>query len=303
MKVLVTGADGFVGRHLSRALRRAGHEVVEPGPPHVAGGLELTSRESTLRVVADAMADAVIHLAAMSSVAESHKDPGTTFAVNALGTTHLLAAVHASTPKARVLYVSSGEVYGRVAGDAPATESTPLLPLSPYAASKVAAESVCFQFRRSYGTDVVCARPYNHLGPGQAPNFVVPSFAGQIAAIQRAESPPVLRTGDLGAVRDFSHVDDVVAAYTLLIERGVSGETYNVATGVGRTIQSLLTEMLELTGTVARVEVDPARVRPAEIPAMIGDASRLRALGWSPVRTARDALAEVLQERGAELRA
>jgi GDP-4-dehydro-6-deoxy-D-mannose reductase len=300
MKILVTGADGFVGRHLSAALRRANHDIVEPGAPQAPDGLELTDFTSVRSTVERARPDAIVHLAAVSSVAESHQEPGRTFAVNAVGTTHLLAAIRQTCPRARLLLISSGEVYGRAAARSPTSEDAPLEPLSPYAASKVAGEVSALQFHHSYGTDVVIARPFGHLGAGQALRFVIPSFAEQIAAFRRnGTADPVLRTGDLSPIRDFLHVEDVVASYALLLEHGVPGVAYNVGSGVGRSVRSLLDEMLELAAVKARVEIDPARVRPVEIPVLVGDSSRLAALGWKPRRDVRSALREVLEEHAA----
>jgi GDP-4-dehydro-6-deoxy-D-mannose reductase len=298
MRILVTGSDGFVGRHLCAALRAAGHSVLEPPGPSAEGGLEVTDAASVLSVFGSARPDAVVHLAAVSSVAQSHRDPAQTFSVNALGTTNVLAAVRDVCPKARLLIVGSGEVYGRAASATPAPEDTPLEPLSPYAASKLAAEAVALQFHRSYGTDVVAVRSFSHLGKGQAAQFVVPSFAAQIGHIRRGGAEPVLRTGDLSPIRDFLHVEDVIAAYLLLLRQGASGAVYNVASGVGRTIRNLLDDMLDLAGVTARIEVDPDRVRPVELPVLVGDASRLRALGWTPKRDVRAALRDVLEEHG-----
>lgn len=299
MRVLVTGAAGFVGRHLCAALSAAGHDVLEARAHDTPGALDVSNPASVEAALRGGRPDAIVHLAALSSVAQSHRDPSGTFAVNALGTVHLLAGIRAACPEARLLVIGSGEVYGRVAAGAPATEDALLAPLSPYAVSKVAAELAALQFHRSYGLDVVCVRPFNHLGAGQAPHFVVPSFAGQIAKIRRGEAPPVLRTGDLTPVRDFLHVDDVIAAYLLLLQSGAPGSVYNVANGAGRTIRSILDEMLDLAGVAASVEEDPALLRPAEIPTLVGDAGRLRALGWAPRLGVRDALRDVLQEHGA----
>lgn len=301
MKILVTGADGFVGRHLGPVLRDAGHEVSEARSPGDADGFELTDPAKVQRALEAVRPEAIVHLAAVSSVAESHRDPARTMAVNALGTAHLLAAAKDVCPRARLLFVSSGEVYGRLPPGPAAVEDVPPAPLSPYAASKLAAEVVALQFHRSYGMDVLVARPFSHLGRGQAPHFVVPSFAIQIAAIARGAAEPVLRTGDLSPRRDLLHVDDVVRAYELLLRAGKPGGIYNVASGTGRTIRELLDEMLALARVEARVEADPALVRPVEIPELIGDPARLRALGWAPRRTVRDALVEVFDERGLSL--
>lgn len=301
MRVLVTGADGFVGRHTCAHLRERGDEVVAAhGPREGTSGdeprLDITRPELVLELIRRVQPEGVIHLAGFSSVGRSHREPAACFQVNALGTVNLLAALREAAPEARVLLVGSGEMYGALPPGAAATEETPLAPLSPYAASKVAAEVAGLQFHASYRLQVLCARPFNHLGAGQDPAFVTPAFAAQIQGIARGESEPVLRVGNLEPIRDFSHVKDVVAAYRLLLEAGEPGRAYNVCSGEGRSIRSLLDELLELSGVHARVEVDPARVRPVDLPSLVGDAERLRRLGWTPRHTVRDALADVLAE-------
>jgi len=299
MRVLVTGSEGFVGGHLLRGLSAAGHDVIEAKGPALEDGVDVRDAEQMFALLDAARPDAVVHLAAVSSVAKSHRDPVETLDVNVVGTAALLSAARRAVPDARLLIVGSGEVYGRACTDAPADESTPLEPLSPYAASKAAAETLALQFYRSYGTDVVCARSFGHVGRGQGPAFAVPSFAAQLAAIRKGQAPPVLRTGNLTPLRDFLHVADVVDAYELLLTKGVSGSVYNVASGSGRTIRSLLDEMLELSGVRVKVEADPARLRPVELPALVGDPSRIRALGFRPRRKVREALKDVLEEYGA----
>lgn len=299
MRVLVTGADGFVGAHATSAFAAAGDEVIRAVGPHgdATGGhpLDVTDEGAFSALLDGAKPDAILHLAGASSVAESHRKPADAARVNTLGVVHLLEATRRSCPAARVVVVSSGEVYGRVADDAPATETTPLSAQSPYASSKAAGELFATQFARSYGLHVVVARPFNHIGAGQAPHFVVPSMASQIARIAAGEAP-VLRVGDVTPVRDFSHVRDVVAGYRLLLTRGAAGEAYNVASGVGRTIASLLHALAAIAGVEVRLEVDPARLRPTEIPTLVGDAKKLRALGWTPTRSVEDALAEALAD-------
>jgi GDP-4-dehydro-6-deoxy-D-mannose reductase len=299
MRVLVTGADGFVGRHLLPALAAAGHQAVSAGGPGASGlalSFDLTDASAVRAAVEHARPEGVIHLAGFSSVARSHQSPPQAFAVNALGTVHLLAALREVAPSARVVLVGSGEMYGPVPPGEAADERTPLLPTNPYAASKAAAELAGFQFFRSYGLKVISARPFNHLGKGQLPHFVVPSFASQIVDIKRGRAPALLRVGDLEPLRDFSHVGDVVDAYLLLLERGVPGEAYNVGSGAARSIRSLLEELLELAKVDARIEVDPQRLRPAEIPSLVGSPQKLRALGWKPSRTVTQALSDVLEE-------
>ncbi|RKH55484.1 GDP-mannose 4,6-dehydratase [Corallococcus llansteffanensis] len=300
MRVLVTGADGFVGRHACNALRAAGDEVVEVHGPRGEGisstalHFDIADEARVKAAVSDVKPEAVLHLAGFSSVAKSHQNPARVFAVNTMGVVHLLTALRESAPKARVLVVGSGEVYGPVAEGTLATESHPHVPLSPYSASKSAAELAGEQFFRSYGMAVILARPFNHLGAGQDPTFVVPSFAAQIRAIALGTVDPILRTGNLDAVRDFSHVKDVVDAYRLLLTQGEPGQAYNVCSGEGRTIRGLLEEMLRLSGVQARIELDPARLRPSDIPSLVGSAEKLRALGWFPKLSVADALRDVL---------
>ena len=300
MRVLVTGSDGFVGRHLCNYLRESGDEVIgarwssaeEPGDLRV----DVTDAVAVRRMVEAARPDAVIHLAGVASVAASYRDPPRAFAVNALGTVHVLAAVQEAAATARVVLVGSAEMYGALPEGVRASEGTPLRPLNPYAASKVAAEVAGFQFHRGSRTAVISARSFNHLGKGQRPDFVVPSFAAQIAAIKRRHAPPILRVGNLAPIRDFSHVRDVVAAYRLLAVRGMPGEAYNVCSGEGRTIRSVLETMLQLAGVDARLEVEAARLRPNDQPSLVGDPSKLMELGWKPLLSLKDALLDVLAE-------
>lgn len=303
MRVLVTGADGFVGRHACHALRAAGDEVVEVHGPRGEGvsstalHFDIADEAKVKAAVAEVKPEAVLHLAGFSSVAKSHQNPARVFAVNTMGVLHLLTALRENAPKARVLVVGSGEVYGPVAEGTLAKESHPHVPLSPYSASKSAAELAGEQFFRSYGMEVILARPFNHLGSGQDPTFVVPSFAAQIRAIALGTVDPVLRTGNLDAIRDFSHVKDVVDAYRLLLAKGEPGQAYNVCSGEGRTIRSLLEEMLRLANVQATIELDPARLRPSDIPSLVGSADKLRALGWAPKLSVADALRDVLGPR------
>jgi GDP-4-dehydro-6-deoxy-D-mannose reductase len=305
VRVLVTGANGFVGPYLCKHLRDCGDVVVAArGPPaarHSDGDLaiELSNPQSVRGAIENARPDAIVHLAGLSSVAKSHQDPISVFAVNTLGAVNLLTAVRDCAAHARVVLIGSGEMYGALQPGIRATEDFPLKPLSPYAASKAAAELAGFQFQRASGLEVVSARSFNHIGAGQDANFVVPSFAKQIEAISRGRSPATLRVGDLLVTRDFSHVADIVEAYRLLATRGVAGEAYNVCSGEGRTIRSLVEEMLEIARVRANIEVDRERLRPNELPSLVGDPAKLRKLGWAPSRTVRDALREALDEAAA----
>jgi GDP-4-dehydro-6-deoxy-D-mannose reductase len=296
MRVAVTGADGFVGRHLCAHLAACGDAVLamrgpQPSGAPTEGVVEVTDERAVTAALEPFAPDAVIHLAGVSSVARSHEAPLETFRVNVLGAVNVCATLRQVAPKARVLIVGSGEVYGPTLPGSPAREDSPLVPLSPYAASKAAAEVAALQFHRAYGLAVIAARPFNHIGRGQAPSFAIPSFARQLCAMRGSG---VLSVGNLEPIRDFSHVEDVVRAYRLLLERGAAGETYNVASGEGRSIRSVVEEMIRVSAVDARLEVDPGRVRAVELPSLVGDATKLRSLGWMPKRTVRDALEDAL---------
>ena len=290
MRVLVTGAGGFVGPHLRRALQAAGAEVLGLGLHPHEGEIDLiadvTDATATAAAVAKVKPDAVVHLAGLSSVAEC-------------GALSVVQAVLAAKNVCRVLLVSSGEVYGAAAGATPMSESLLPDPMNVYGATKRAGEIIALQHRHQ-GLDVMIARPFNHIGPGQTPTFVLPSFAQQLAAVPRG-GKVTLEVGNLSAVRDFSHVQDIVDAYVLMLSKGRAGEIYNLGSGVGRTIESMLQLLVAQSGREVTVNVDPKRLRPVEIPTLIGDVQKLKALGWAPSRTVEQALSAILDEM--ELRA
>lgn len=300
MKVLVTGADGFVGRHLVRHLLQAGDEVAagcRPGGPAVDWGagapraagvavrpLEVTDDAS----IRDALAwgpDAVVHLAAVASGRQARRDPGGAWEINAAGTARLTSAAEALREAGRfdplILLVSTGEVYG--AGPAAArVETDPLRPVSPYAASKVGAEVAAFEAARRTGLRVVVARPFPHTGAGQSPDYVVPAFAERLRAA-RVSGAATVPTGNLDPVRDLLDVRDVVRAYRLLLEHGAPGEAYNVARGDGLSLAEVFARLAALIGTPAVPAADPSLVRNADIPHLVGDSTKLRrATGWAP---------------------
>jgi GDP-4-dehydro-6-deoxy-D-mannose reductase len=296
MRVLVTGADGFVGRHLCGTLMERGDEVLACGGPERGDGLDVVDGPAVLERFRTFNPDGVIHLAGVSSVSWSHQNLAETMKVNVLGATHVLEATRRLAPSARVLLIGSGEEYGRIEPGNPARELDTLAPVSPYAVSKTAAEAIGRQAFLAYGLQVILLRPFNHLGPGQSPHFVVPSFARQLLAIAASKGRRSVEVGDLTPVRDFSHVADVVDAYVLLLDRGRAGEVYNVCSGRGLSIREILDLLQELAGTHAEVNVHPDRLRPAEIPWLVGDPNKLEALGWRRKREVRDALREVLEE-------
>jgi GDP-4-dehydro-6-deoxy-D-mannose reductase len=290
MRALITGGKGFVGQWLAAHLKDRGDEVaVIDIETDVADGAAVG------RVMADVVPEAVYHLAAMTHVGESWEHPGQVLRVNVLGTAEILAAARSIESRPRVLIVSSAEVYGVVTpAELPLGEDTPTRPASPYAASKLAAEAVALQAWRGYGQPVIVVRPFNHIGPGQSPNFFVPALAKRIVDARRsgARSLPV---GTLTTRRDFTDVRDVVVAYRLLVERGVPGEVYNVCSGRDVAMSEVATELLELAGADLTLETDPALVRPVDVPVLRGSAERLReATGWEPHIPLATTLADVL---------
>jgi GDP-4-dehydro-6-deoxy-D-mannose reductase len=282
--ILVTGAQGFVGRHLLAMLG--------------AGALPLEADVTDVKAVANELAAgaprAVVHLAALSSVGSSWEDAGEAWRVNTIGTVNVLEAARTQAPECRLLVASTGETYGR-ARRVPTPEDEPLEPLSPYAASKAAAEVACDQARRA-GLDVVVARAFQHEGPGRAERFAVGSWAAQIARAEEAGGGTV-RVGDLSAKRDIIDVRDVCRAYELLLDPSVPAGTYNVAGGRAVEMREVLEILVLLAEAPIEVEPDPARNRPSDLPVVCGDASRLReATGWKPMIPLVQTLTDTLDE-------
>jgi GDP-4-dehydro-6-deoxy-D-mannose reductase len=296
MRALITGGKGFVGQWLASHLGERGDEVaVIDLETDVADGAAVR------RVFEDVRPDAVYHLAAMTHVGESWENPSQVLRVNVLGTAEILAAARAVRPDARVLVVSSAEVYGIVGPEQlPLGEDTATVPASPYAASKLAAEAVALQAWRGYGQPVIVVRPFNHIGPGQSPNFFVPALARRIVEARRTGAT-ALPVGTLTTRRDFTDVRDVVAAYRLLIEEGTPGEVYNVCSGVDVSMAEVAARLLELAGADVTLETDPDLVRPVDVPVLRGDGTRLhRATGWAPRIPLATTLADVLASAEAD---
>jgi GDP-4-dehydro-6-deoxy-D-mannose reductase len=291
MRVLVTGANGFVGRWLVAHLQTRGEEVI---------GLDAEADVRNVEELKDAVTatapDGICHLAAQSGVPASWSDPQTTYEVNTLGTSNVLNAALACSRPPRVLTVSSSEVYGRVRpADLPLREDHPLAPVTPYAASKAAAEMVALQAWLGSGLEVVRVRPFNHTGPGQRPDFVVPALAQQVAQAAQTGAR-ALRTGNLEARRDLTDVRDVVRAYRDLLVGGAPGEVYNVCRGESVSIRDVAERLLALAGVDIPMEIDPERVRPVDLPELRGDFSRLeKATGWTPEIPLDQTLNDVLE--------
>ncbi|HZB27940.1 MAG TPA: GDP-mannose 4,6-dehydratase, partial [Gemmatimonadales bacterium] len=298
VRVLVTGADGFVGRHLVARLVEDGHQVTaacragarlqgwpaaELGTAVQVVPFELDD-SATIRAAVVLRHDAVIHLAGVASVREAREDPGRAWVINAAGTARLLDAVlsiyEAGNTGSRILVVSSAEVYGN--GPAtPRVESDPARPQSAYAASKVGAEVAALEAWRRTGLHIMIARPFTHTGPGQRPPYVVPSFVERLLAV-RSQPQARIPTGNLEPMRDLLDVRDVVAAYVMLLRSGAPGETYNVARGEAISLRDVFHRLAALVGVRAEPVPEPSLVRAEDIPYLVGDPGKLqRATGWS----------------------
>jgi len=307
MRVLVTGANGFVGGHLREALRAGGHEplcfdqvlTAHEDEQHVFVG-DLREPESVRRVVAETEPDACIHLGGIAFVPMGWSNPQLVLSVNAIGTVNVLEAFRQERPNARLLVVTSSEIYGREARDHAVTETDPPRPANPYAVSKLAADEIALLYARRHGMPVMTARPHNHIGPGQSENFVVSSFAAQLARIKIGAAAPVMRVGNLDNARDFTDVRDVVEAYRILIEKGTCGQAYNIASGVSVKIGDILDQLCAIADIHPEVTHDPDRFRPTDArPAL--DISRIREdTDWRPniplARTLRDIYETILGE-------
>ena len=292
MKALVTGAGGFAGSHLCELLaERQGGPIdgtlfqasEAGGTPAVRPQLcDVTDRAAVTRLLEAVRPTEIFHLAAPSHVGESFDHPAEAVAAIATGTICLLEAAAHLDPPPRVLLVGSAEVYGwsGISGE-PLDEAAPLEPHSPYGVGKLAAEAYARLLSRR-GLPIVTVRPFNHLGPRQSDRFAAAAFARQIAEAEAGRRPPLVEVGTLSAERDFSDVRDVVRGYVVALERGESGKVYNVASGRAVRISELLERLVGLSKIRIEVREDPARVRPVDLPRLVGDASRLRALGWRP---------------------
>lgn len=293
MRALVTGGRGFVGTWLGEHLRAEGDEVTATGED-----VDVTDPDLVRSFVAELQPDAIYHLAGQASVGRSWDAPAETFTVNAVGTVNVLDAARRLLVPPRVLVVSSAEVYGQVGpADLPLREDAPVRPISPYAASKAAAELVAQQAARGYGLPVVVARPFNHIGPGQAPMFVVSALAKRIVEAERSGAR-TLEMGNPTPRRDLTDVRDVVRAYRLLVLRGEPGQIYNVCTGHDVVIGDLARRLLDVAG-MADLELvtDAVEARPVDVPVLRGDPSRLRAAtGWEPQIPLDQTLADVVAD-------
>lgn len=305
MKILITGAGGFVGKHLIERLQKNHHELVALGlgcdaekfkqqniPLYAEDILDETAVEKCME---KEKPDAVIHLAAISNVPLSWEKPGLTADVNVKGTINVFLAFAHANPKGVFLNIGSSDEYGLTAKQGvPLTEDMPCQPQNPYAISKLCAEQMVLQLGKKYGVKVISTRSFNHFGPGQAKGFVVSDFASQIAEIERGEREPVIKVGDLSAWRDFSYVGDVVDAYARLLEEDAPAGVYNVCSGQAVRIEEILRRLLAMSKIEIQIAQDKDKMRPSEVAYFVGDGSKYCAQTYGHGKGINNGLKEVL---------
>jgi GDP-4-dehydro-6-deoxy-D-mannose reductase len=311
MRFFVTGISGFVGTHLVDRLLAEGHDVTGVAlegwtngldsfrarglDPAAVAALDVRDVTGLRRAIAAARPEGIFHLAGLAFVPRAQADPRLAYEVNLFGTIALLEAVRAEVPTARTVVVTSGEVYGRQERPGPIDETAPLRPVSPYGASKAAADLAALQAHLGHGLDVVRARPFNHTGPGQSPIFVCAEFAAAIAAAERLSGPTRLRVGNLDSERDFSDVRDVVRGYLALFERGRAGAAYNVASGRATSVRAVLDALRAASPARIEIEVDPAKIRASEVPRIVASIASIGGdTGWRPEIPFEQTLADLL---------
>lgn len=291
-KGLVIGAAGFVGSYLIDEMCANGIEAYATKLPHEklentnakVYDLDIMDKEAIASLLFEIRPDYIFHLAAQSSVGLAWKNPGLTIDVNIKGSINVMDAVRELFYKPRVLLIGSGEEYGHIRpGETPITEENLLRPGNIYAATKACQNMIGNIYSKAYDLELMMVRAFNHIGPGQAPMFVVSDFCKQVAEIEKGVREPVMKVGNLAAKRDFTDVRDVVKAYVKLIEAGKAGETYNVGCGSAKAIQEILDLIVSMSSSDIKVEIDPNKIRPVDVPIIEADITKIRELtGWEP---------------------
>ncbi len=293
MRVLITGMSGFAGQHLAELLLRETHWTIIGASRNTQGSrehprvfwwqIDLKESDAVKRLLMYERPDIIVHMAAQAHVPTSWKNARGTYEDNVLSQLNLFEGIIAAKLTPRVLVISSNEVYGRPVSREvlPFREDYPLRPNNPYAVSKCTQDLMALQYHISHNYDVLVARPFNHIGPKQAAQFVASDFAQQIAEIEMGQREPVMALGNMSAERDFTDVRDVAQAYLALIKSGEAGQVYNVCSGQPRSIQHLLDVMLSISNTKIEQRIDLGKFRPADTPISFGDASKIyAATGW-----------------------
>jgi GDP-4-dehydro-6-deoxy-D-mannose reductase len=307
-KCLVIGAAGFVGRHLLEHLAgekdflvhatKLSFETIDTDccPKTEIHDLDITCESDVMLLLSALQPDIIIHLAAQSSVALSFQKPELTMNINVMGSLYVLEAIRQYCPSCKALFIGSSEQYGPVSPEQqPVQETTHPQPVSPYAISKTAVESLATLYSKSYGLHLIMARSFNHIGPAQLPIFVVSDFAKQIALIEKGQAEPVIEVGNLSAKRDFTDVRDIIRAYLCLVRLGRSGEVYNVGTGRSIAVSDVLEQMISMSGLKIEVRVDPEKFRPVDVPEFVADVTKIKKdTSWEPVIPLSDSLSDTL---------
>lgn len=318
-RVLVTGASGHVGPHLVRQLWERGDEVWALVRPTARSRVlsrdewsrlklvygDLTDEGSVLSAVQNAMPEAVFHLAAQSSVRMSWEIPAETMDANAMGALYLMTALRRAAPRARVLVCGTSEQYGYVkSNELPIRETNRLEPMSFYGASKCAQEHIAKAAWRGYQIGAICVRSFDHSGPGRDPRFAIGDWARQIAEIEADQRPAVIKHGNLDARRDICDARDVARAYIVAVDKGTPGEAYNICRGTSWTMGEVLRMLVMLSKRTVKLEADVNRMRPADVPILIGDGTKFsEATGWLPEITIGTMLEDLLNWHRGEVAA
>jgi GDP-4-dehydro-6-deoxy-D-mannose reductase len=301
-KILITGANGFVGQHAIREFREHGYDIYEGLGPEVHPThdhqvpFNLLHYEIIRFVVNQLQPDLCLHLAGQAHIPFCREDPVTATDLNVTGTVRLLESFRRHRPDARILVVTSAEVYGHAPGGHAVRETDPLTPTTLYGITKQAADEAALAFAEQLNLPVMTARPWNHIGPGQHPRFVAAAFAKQFAAFARGEAP-LMKTGNLESRRDFTDVRDIVRGYRLVLENGEAGQAYNLSSSQLRPIRDLVDGFAELTGIQPKLEVDPALYRPTDATPLLSTDKIRERCGWQPSISFAQSLRDILEEQ------
>lgn len=306
-KILITGAGGFVGSYLIKELQKnadsqifasiyqASSDISSSLPKEQILAGDLSDLAYANHLIQTSKPDIIYHLAALSVVGGSEDKALSLIQNNTAITGNLLQATKLHAPKTRFMAISSANIYGAVLKQSPLDESTPLRPLNPYAISKIAQEMQALQYHLAHNLDVVILRPFNHSGPGQTTKFVLPALASQFAQIEKGELPPQLTVGNLSTIRDFTDVRDMVKAYILASQVGGSGEIYNIGTGTGHSISSLIEVFSSLSPIKVEIKKEENLVRRSDVPYLVADASKFKSESmWMPSISLNQTISDIL---------